>query len=181
LEGARRWRHLNTMQYRTIRLADVPRVQCDEHGVVQVAVIPDADQRIVFDKFYIAQHFGRAVDEVRRAENRPTRMPDAPDIQAGFWPNARVGALSQTPTGSPATAPEAVRILCRYSGQPTPSQLSSSPQPRARTAARAARSESTTWALSMCRRPAGTLKAPRLRPPSPVGTRRGPSLGQSPW
>jgi transposase len=32
--------------------------------------VPDADQRIVFDKFHIAQHLGRAVDEVRRAENR---------------------------------------------------------------------------------------------------------------
>jgi transposase len=32
--------------------------------------VPDADRRIVFDKFHIAQHLGRAVDEVRRAENR---------------------------------------------------------------------------------------------------------------
>ena len=199
----RRWRHLDTMQYRTILVADVPRVQCDKHGVVQITVpwsdpksrftalfealvidwlkeasfsavarqlslswdqvdgiqeravrrglarrkkqrprrigvdetsfrkgaeyitvvndldqnkvlwigddrrkqtlsvfyaelgvegceglesvamdmwapyisstrehVPDADQRIVFDKFHIAQHLGRAVDEVRRAENR---------------------------------------------------------------------------------------------------------------
>jgi transposase len=199
----RRWRHLDTMQYRTILIAVVPRVQCDEHGVVQIAVpwsdprsrftamfealvidwlkeasfsavarqlslswdqvagiqdravrrglarrktqrprrigvdetsfrkraeyitvvndldrnrvlwigderkkqtlsafyaelgprgcarlesvamdmwapyisstrehVPDADRRIVFDKFHIAQHLGRAVDEVRRAENR---------------------------------------------------------------------------------------------------------------
>ena len=199
----RRWRHLDTMQYRTILVAEVPRVQCDEHGVVQIAVpwsdpksrftalfealvidwlkeasfsavarqlslswdqvagiqdravrrglgrrkkqrprrigvdetsfrkraeyitvvndldrnrvlwigderrkqtlsafyaelgprgcarlesvamdmwapyisstrehVPDADRRIVFDKFHIAQHLGRAVDEVRRAENR---------------------------------------------------------------------------------------------------------------
>ena len=199
----RRWRHLDTMQYRTILVADVPRVQCDKHGVIQIMVpwsdpksrftalfealvidwlkeasfsavarqlslswdqvdgiqeravrrglarrkkqrprrigidetafrkraeyitvvndldqnkvlwigddrrkqtlnafyaelgvagcerlesvamdmwapyisstrehVPDADQRIVFDKFHIAQHLGRAVDEVRRAENR---------------------------------------------------------------------------------------------------------------
>jgi transposase len=199
----RRWRHLDTMQYRTLLVAEVPRVQCDEHGVAQVAVpwsepwsrftalfealvidwlkeasfsavarqlslswdqvagiqdravrrglarrekqcprrigvdetafrrrfeyitlvndldrdrvlwigddrkkqtlsvfyaalgepgcaalesiamdmwgpyiastrehVPDADSRIVFDKFHIAQHLGRAVDEVRRAENR---------------------------------------------------------------------------------------------------------------
>jgi len=33
-------------------------------------LVPDADRRIVFDKFDIAQHLGRAVDEVRRAEDR---------------------------------------------------------------------------------------------------------------
>ena len=34
----RRWRHLDTMQYRTILVADVPRVQCDKHGVIQIIV-----------------------------------------------------------------------------------------------------------------------------------------------
>lgn len=34
----RRWRHLDTCQYRTILIADLPRVQCKEHGVVQIAV-----------------------------------------------------------------------------------------------------------------------------------------------
>lgn len=29
----RRWRHLDTCQYKTILVADVPRVQCQEHGV----------------------------------------------------------------------------------------------------------------------------------------------------
>jgi transposase len=38
----RRWRHLDTVQYRTILVEDVPRVQCDEHGVVQIAV-PGSD------------------------------------------------------------------------------------------------------------------------------------------
>jgi len=32
--------------------------------------VPDADRKIVFDKFHIAQHLGRAVDQVRIAENR---------------------------------------------------------------------------------------------------------------
>jgi hypothetical protein len=32
----RPWQHLDTMQYRTFLVAGVPRVQCDEHGVVQV-------------------------------------------------------------------------------------------------------------------------------------------------
>ena len=34
----RRWRHLDTCQYRTILIADVPRVECVEHGVKQIAV-----------------------------------------------------------------------------------------------------------------------------------------------
>jgi transposase len=32
----RRWRHLDTCQYRTLLVADVPRVECREHGVHQV-------------------------------------------------------------------------------------------------------------------------------------------------
>jgi transposase len=34
----RRWRHLDTMQYRTILEAEVPRVRCQEHGVHQIEV-----------------------------------------------------------------------------------------------------------------------------------------------
>jgi transposase len=34
----RRWRHLDTMQYRTVLVAEVPRVECEEHGVLQIAV-----------------------------------------------------------------------------------------------------------------------------------------------
>lgn len=33
-----RWRHLDTMQYHTILEAEVPRVKCDEHGVLTVDV-----------------------------------------------------------------------------------------------------------------------------------------------
>ena len=33
----RRWRHLDTCQYRTVLVADLPRVKCPEHGVKQVA------------------------------------------------------------------------------------------------------------------------------------------------
>jgi transposase len=32
----RRWRHLDTCQYRTILVAEIPRVECGEHGVHQV-------------------------------------------------------------------------------------------------------------------------------------------------
>jgi transposase len=34
----RSWRHLDTCQFRTLLVADVPRVECPEHGVVQVHV-----------------------------------------------------------------------------------------------------------------------------------------------
>jgi len=34
----RRWRHLDTCQYRTVLIADVPRVNCETHGVKQIAV-----------------------------------------------------------------------------------------------------------------------------------------------
>jgi transposase len=34
----RRWRHLDTCQYKTILVADVPRVMCPEHGVITVSV-----------------------------------------------------------------------------------------------------------------------------------------------
>ena len=39
----RRWRHLDTMQYRTVIEAEVPRVSCATHGVVQCRV-PWADE-----------------------------------------------------------------------------------------------------------------------------------------
>jgi transposase len=41
------------MQYRTILVADVPRVQCDEHGVVQIAV-PWSDPKSRFTALFEA-------------------------------------------------------------------------------------------------------------------------------
>lgn len=35
--------------------------------------VPEADDKIVFDKFHIAQHLGEAVDRVRRKENKTLR------------------------------------------------------------------------------------------------------------
>ncbi len=35
---SRRWRHLDTCQYRTILIADVPRIECPDHGVLQIRV-----------------------------------------------------------------------------------------------------------------------------------------------
>lgn len=35
----RRWRHLDTCQLKTLLVADVPRVECSDHGVVTVSVL----------------------------------------------------------------------------------------------------------------------------------------------
>ena len=34
----RRWRHLDTCQYQTFLVGDIPRVECSEHGVKQILV-----------------------------------------------------------------------------------------------------------------------------------------------
>jgi transposase len=47
----RRWRHLDTMQYRTILLSEVPQVPCAGHGVRQVRV-PWAEERSRFTAFF---------------------------------------------------------------------------------------------------------------------------------
>ncbi len=39
-----------------------------------LAWIPDADRKIAFDKFHVAQHLGKAVDKVRRQEHKALRM-----------------------------------------------------------------------------------------------------------
>jgi transposase len=44
---SRRWRHLDTCQMKTILQADVPRVRCPEHGVLQIPV-PWAEPRSGF-------------------------------------------------------------------------------------------------------------------------------------
>lgn len=49
----RRWRHLDTCQYRTIVIADVPRVHCATHGVVQLTV-PWADAGARFTALFEA-------------------------------------------------------------------------------------------------------------------------------
>ena len=47
----RRWRHLDTMQYRTILSSRVPRVRCPAHGVRQVRV-PWAEERSRFTALF---------------------------------------------------------------------------------------------------------------------------------
>jgi len=47
----RRWRHLDTCQYQTILVADVPRVKCSKHGVKQISV-PWAERGSSFTALY---------------------------------------------------------------------------------------------------------------------------------
>lgn len=49
----RRWRHLDTCQYQTILVARVPRVECETHGVRQIAV-PWAEDRSRFTALFEA-------------------------------------------------------------------------------------------------------------------------------
>lgn len=49
----RRWRHLDTCQYQTILSCDVPRIECPEHGVLQVQV-PWADEGSRFTALFEA-------------------------------------------------------------------------------------------------------------------------------
>jgi transposase len=58
----RRWRHLDTCQYRTILIAAVPRVRCATHGVVQVS-LPWADAGSRFTALFEAL----AIDWLREA------------------------------------------------------------------------------------------------------------------
>lgn len=60
----RRWRHLDTCQYRTILVATVPRVDCDEHGVRQVKM-PWAEERSRFTALFEAL----VIDWLRATEN----------------------------------------------------------------------------------------------------------------
>jgi transposase len=48
---SRRWRHLDTCQYQTVLVADVPRVQCAEHGIKQIDV-PWAEERSRFTALF---------------------------------------------------------------------------------------------------------------------------------
>ena len=50
----RSWRHLDTCQFKTILIADVPRVTCPQHGVVTVAV-PWAEPGSGFTALFEAQ------------------------------------------------------------------------------------------------------------------------------
>ena len=89
----RTWRHLDTCQLETHLHARIPRVQCPEHGVVQVAV-PWAEERgrftLLMERFII-QGCGRA------------RRPRGPANCCGSV-GTRPGMCSSA--GGPGTGPE---------------------------------------------------------------------------
>ena len=57
------------------------------------AHVAEADQKIVFDKFHVAQHLGQAVDEVRRKENKALRA----QAMTGSRARATTGCATQRP------------------------------------------------------------------------------------
>ena len=60
----RQWRHLDTCQYRTILVAEVPRVQCSQHGVTTIRV-PWVDPGSSFTALYEAL----VIDWLRETKN----------------------------------------------------------------------------------------------------------------
>ena len=80
----RRWRHLDTCQYRTVLVARVPRVECPEHGVRQIRV-PWAEDGSRFTALFEAlaiRLFGVGEERVlpRLRHSVPLRAPGARGI-----------------------------------------------------------------------------------------------------
>lgn len=69
----RRWRHLDTCEYRTTIVAQVPRVRCDEHGVKQVHV-PWGDPGSRFTSAFEAFAIGWLHDATVSAVARRLRL-----------------------------------------------------------------------------------------------------------
>ena len=67
------WRHLDTMQYRTLVRAEVPQMRCEEHGVQQVQV-PEADAQSRFTALFEAMVIGWLKVASFAAPTRPYRL-----------------------------------------------------------------------------------------------------------
>lgn len=65
------WNTLSAEQLASIEAVAMDMWEAYESSVRQH--VPDADEKIVFDKFHVAKHLGEAVDRVRRAENKVLR------------------------------------------------------------------------------------------------------------
>ncbi|MEO0630118.1 MAG: ISL3 family transposase, partial [Planctomycetota bacterium] len=69
----RKWRHLDTCEYRTVIIADVPRVRCPEHGVRQVTV-PWGDPGSRFTAAFEAYAIGWLLEAPVAAVSRRLRV-----------------------------------------------------------------------------------------------------------
>jgi transposase len=65
------WGTLTAEQLASIEAVAMDMSQSYENSVRQH--VPEADKKIVYDKFHVAKHLGEAVDRVRRAENKALR------------------------------------------------------------------------------------------------------------
>jgi transposase len=65
------WRTLTAEQLQSIQAVAMDMSDAYENSVR--AHLPDPDHKIVYDKFHVAQHLGKAVDQVRRQENKQLR------------------------------------------------------------------------------------------------------------
>jgi transposase len=83
----RQWRHLDTMQYETLVIAEVPRLKCPEHGVRQISV-PWAEDNSRFTALFealvinwlkeasfaaVARQLGLSWDQVAGIQDRAVR------------------------------------------------------------------------------------------------------------
>ena len=90
----RRWRHLDTCQFRTILVAEVPRVKCPEHGVHQVQV-PWGEEGSRFTSLFEAV----AIDWLREASVNAVarRLRLSWEEVAGIQKRAVARGLSRRP------------------------------------------------------------------------------------
>ena len=65
----RSWRHLDTCQFKTVLIADVPRVECGEHGVLQIDVpwaAPDSGLTMLMESLIIDWLLDASISAVAR-------------------------------------------------------------------------------------------------------------------
>jgi transposase len=65
------WKTLSAEQLASIQAVALDMWEPYEQSIRQH--VPQADQKMVYDKFHVARHLGEAVDRVRRAENKRLR------------------------------------------------------------------------------------------------------------
>jgi transposase len=65
------WKQLSEAQLGKIE--GVAMDMCDAYVRSTLEHLPDAEKKIVYDKFHVAKHLGEAVDKVRRQENKELR------------------------------------------------------------------------------------------------------------